>query len=509
MNDSNLQAVHQRYIDVSAAFRSAWTFHQFVQGLRKVFPDDGLPMYDADFQSVYGRLKEVSHHLNELGAGEAASQLGEVESDLEALEATLLESDRAISPARLRQFFQRVRNYDDEILSQLVKFYLFGHGPGAAWPIDRIDKADFLVTKLCEDYQEETDTYALRDAAELRELSAGLWSALGMVEPDSSEIASSVAELEDVRAAIRGVESIDTLSELGLVQRLRELKHSFGSTYFHPRVLTAIVESNLAAKNRVQEMYRREEERIVAEYQQVFDLEREAPLDGTMQTELDQFRKEVERFEKQLQGANIRLEEVSRLRRRVRDLVPRLQQGAAAVGPVFVPADLDAEGGGPSSGTHESPEYAFVGATYERIVAVLEGTNPSHDPKKVTLDPEVFGFGLEKREVIAYRRLVGQAPCQRHTETLILRAAALRVQLEDLAQEIKGILDDTAVTRDAPVFSSAREATRIADLVVHRFTHQIEQVLMDGDVAEAQALQLVKMRLMRTYSGLWLLIYRP
>ena len=76
----------------------------------------------------------------------------------------------------------------------------------------------------------------------------------------------------------------------GLVARYREIKHGLGNLFFEPELALAIQEANLALKARIQKLYGQEERRIVAEYQRVFELEREVPLDGDLDGELSQFR---------------------------------------------------------------------------------------------------------------------------------------------------------------------------------------------------------------------------
>jgi hypothetical protein len=58
------------------------------------------------------------------------------------------------------------------------------------------------------------------------------------------------------------------------------------------------------------------------------------------------------------------------------------------------------------------------------------------------------------------------------------------------------------------VFARAGQTTRLADRYVRRFSHFIDQAVQEGDVAEAQVLQVLRMRLIRDYSGLWLLVNR-
>jgi hypothetical protein len=143
------------------------------------------------------------------------------------------------------------------------------------------------------------------------------------------------------------------------------------------------------------------------------------------------------------------------------------------------------------------------------MVEVLEGTDREAPPKSVTVLREVFPLRLEAREVTAYRRLSSNRPVDRELEQFVLESAALRQRINEEAEEIMGLLDESAVTRDAPVFSRARQTNRLADSFVQRFQHFMDQAIQDGNFAEAQGLQLLRMRLIRDFSGLWLLVNRP
>ena len=190
MSTQDLSRVHRRYVVVSSTFKSAWTFHQFVQGLRKVFPELAAGGYPADFQGIYGELKLVSESLSETTVDVAAMQLDQVERRLQPLVEVLFEVDEQVSPGQLRQFFQRVKNFDANILTQLVKFYLHGKGE-EDWHLDRLDKADFLSTKVAEEYNDSRGAYVLCDRTKLRELAQGFWAALA-VHPIADHEADAV-----------------------------------------------------------------------------------------------------------------------------------------------------------------------------------------------------------------------------------------------------------------------------------------------------------------------------
>ena len=142
---------------------------------------------------------------------------------------------------------------------------------------------------------------------------------------------------------------------------------------------------------------------------------------------------------------------------------------------------------------------------------VLEGTRTADSARAVTVSREVFPLRLEAREVSAYRRLTGAEPLDnrpgatRSLEQFLMESAALRILINEQAEAIMGILDDSSTQRDGPLFERARNTSRAADGFVRRFSSLIDQAVQDSSLIEAQTLQVLRMRLIRDYSGLWLL----
>ena len=514
----DLNRVHRRYIRVSNHFKSAWTFHQFLQGLQKVFADGNVRSYPADFQPVYNDLKSAAQTLTETTTEQVSRQLDSIEHRLAPICQGLLHADDEIAPSLLRQFFQRVKNYDENILGQLVKFYLFSQ-TSRSWNLQRLDKVDFLATKFAEEYHESRDAFVLRDHAALREALAAFRASLDFEPTSELEIETICGNLQVFKRESTTVQSIDELHQSQLVQRYRDAKHGLGSRFFEPRVLMTILEVNLQVKNQIHQLYRRDEQRIIAEYQQVFELERDVPVDVVLSSELAEFKVAVERFENQLQGENLKLQDLVELRRKVRDLLPKLKpEQDTQPTPIVKPRELREAAAetaaAPVAAARGSlvPEPgeldAYVEEFFQRIVRALDDTNPTLDPKRVVLQPEIFGLNLGPREVVAYRRLFGGGTCDRGLETFILQAAGLRARIEHEVDEIKGILDDSAITREAPVYKVARVTCQKSDWLLRRFEHYIEIYLLEGDAKEARELQVLRMRLMRGYSGLWLMVHR-
>jgi hypothetical protein len=511
---AELSALHRRYSDTSHRFRAAWTFHQFLQSLSKGAPqrEDTL---SGSFQTIYAELKEISQILNVQEGERVRAKLEQIDRRLGQLIETLEDEDNRVAPYYVRQFFRRVKTYDEKILTQLVKFYLYAQ-QGDSWPQERLDKIDFLLARLSEEEDDQTGEPRLRDHRRLSEIFQGLWQLLGAYPPSAEVLEGRRQDIEWVKSQVPQVESLDQLNDLGLIRRYRSIKHDLGNLYFEPGLLLLLQETNLALKGCVQSLYAREERRIVAEYQRVFELEREVSVDSDLDRELVQFRQEIEQFEQQLQSQELKLEDLAQIRQRVRALLPRLTAAGRGTEKAATPKAMPMDSGdyivAAAEVASESPlaeQEELLGEYFRRLVGAMRDIDPELHPERVILRPEVFPFRLEPREVIAYRRLYGRSNHDRELEQFILEAAALRLRVNEEAQEISGILDETSVTGDSIVYARARWTARTADSYLWRFQHVLDEVVLSGSSNEARQIQLLRMRLMRDYAGLWLLAYRP
>ncbi len=499
MSVHDLQRLHGRYANLSNQFRSAWAFHQYLDSLRKIFAGGPPGELAASFQVVYGELKAISGRLGAADPGAIEDELDAVEQRLRALSAALVRQDSKVSPPQLRHFFQRVRNQDENILTQLVKFYVYSQG-SAEWDGDRLDKVDFLLTTLAQE-RDATGRFGLIERGRLREVATGLWNLQDGPETPDGLIEERVAELKALRAEATTSATLEELNERRLVPRFRELKHGLGRRLFQPRLLLEILETNLVFKNLVHQLYAVEERRITAEYQRLFDLEREAPVEPELARDLQRFRREVEVFERRLQADELKLSELASIRANVRSLSARLGRKAAEAEP---PAELDEEGE-PDAGS------ALLSDALERLKAILAGTDPDLPAARVAITSEVYPLHLEAREIEAFRRLADEAetPAHRELERTILEAAALRVALNDRVAGIKALLDETATTGEAPVFGHARRTLTLAASYLSRLAAAGERATVLGRTSEAQELLVLRMRLLRDYSGTWLLAIAP
>jgi len=174
MSEPGLSELHARYVALAGRFKAAWTFDQFLQGLRKLFPESSVTAIPTELTEVHRALRTVSEGLTGSASHTAAAALREAERMLKSTEMTLVAEDARVTPPLLRQFFEKVRSFDDQILAQMVRFYL-GVSREEGLSGDRLDKVDFLITKLSEETDPVTGSVGLRDRARLRPILEGFW----------------------------------------------------------------------------------------------------------------------------------------------------------------------------------------------------------------------------------------------------------------------------------------------------------------------------------------------
>jgi len=87
-----------------------------------------------------------------------------------------------------------------------------------------------------------------------------------------------------------------------------------------------------------------------------------------------------------------------------------------------------------------------------------------------------------------------------------LAASSLRHKVRLLVDDLHNMSGGSEAGGRIGVFEQAAGALRLGDLYLHRFSHFLEMLLADEDMPRVRELQILKMRLMREYSGLWLLV---
>lgn len=530
MSVQELSALHQRYVELSQRFRAAWVYHQFVQSRRKADGGEApASPHTPRFQALYGELKDASGKLTPGESAELPERFDAIGGEVAELLSVLLEEDSRVPPQALRQFFQKFRNYDDKILAQLTRFYLFACAD-SDWTPDRRDKVDFLLTRLGDELR-RADPLAAGGPDREREIFGSFWGLTGHEEPPDERVTGLVRALAEIREELASVESLDDFTGREALGNYREFKHNLGALLFHPRVLPEVLRTNVAFRDTVRRLYSAEEQRIAADYQRIFDLEREVPVDVQLDQELSLFRRQVEHFERRLENDEMRLDDLTELRERARSLMPRLREqhgrdwsplaaeegaepddGVAIAARATSAAALEAlEAGdepadeGDAAAPQPPPEIAEA---YRELLDALADSTLGTSAQNVVLTPELYPYRLEAREVVAYRRLRERdEPEDPVKERFLLEGAALRVALHGASERVETAADETLGDRHAAEVVAGRSLAALADAYLRRYDHLQEQALLAGRFTEARLLALLRIRLMRDYSELWLRVH--
>ena len=272
MRDQDVNPLGQRHLALSARFKAAWAFNQLLVGIHRMAEGADVGNRSATFQTLLGRLKQFSEGLHGATTGrdeQRSTELVGLEVEIDQLCEELIEQDEGVSPSQLRRFFIQVRSLDDRILIEVVRFYLEIQR-GRDWPRDRLDKVDFLLSRLAEriagpDLQS--------DRRRLDRVLQGLLSSAGPVQVSDKELEDLIEALQDLRSEVRWVKTFEELNESGMVALYRALKHDMAARIFHAKILPLVIEVNNAFRRKIDELRSHEEQRLMEDYQQVSQLQ--------------------------------------------------------------------------------------------------------------------------------------------------------------------------------------------------------------------------------------------
>ena len=122
------------------------------------------------------------------------------------------------------------------------------------------------------------------------------------------------------------------------------------------------------------------------------------------------------------------------------------------------------------------------------------------------MDARALSYRLEDREFMAFDRLSAAGECDLGVERFVLIGAALRHRINDEVNEIHSYRSRLG-SRETSASATTSGILRLGDWYLRQFSHFLENDLLAGRAVEARELQVLRMRLMRDYSGLWLVVH--
>jgi hypothetical protein len=150
----------------------------------------------------------------------------------------------------------------------------------------------------------------------------------------------------------------------------------------------------------------------------------------------------------------------------------------------------------------------LLGDTLRSVLAFLERTDWDDPPEVVAKLPDLNALRLEPREILAFRRLHSPESVHLELEQFLFEAAALRVRVTAQAEEMvaqRGGLDTDSDAESGA--ANGRVLCHLAGQFERRLDLFVQEAVQSGDAREASELQHLRMRLLREYAGLWLLVY--
>lgn len=515
MSVVEVTALHARYVRVSDRFKAMWTWHQFASGTFRALLQTALP-YDVDFPKVYDGIKTISSMLNVAQAERAAAELERIDADIGKLIQRLVAADDRIPASLLRRFFEKLKRQDDNIIHYLIKFYLYADAVEG----DRRDKLDFLFTRLGEDYLPERGEYISRESLEFRERVISLVSLLRVAAVPRDEVVRMIRAVRSMRDDILGAATFDELTDRGLLKSARTFKHRIGDFYFDPDVLLAIIELNIATKNRFLRLY--EGDRLVDEADRLLEhgsaIERNfGDSHPGLVEEIARFREYKERFDQLRAQSNLKHDAIASLKSSMSRILAELDSGTApTIEEIGEIEDL------PASFFDETRHVEAVRDRFGRddalleylvrIAAAIDLISAAQPLDEVAQLPCARELRLEEWEIAAYQKLFDRRPPDAAEDAeelwmLYLRAAALRIKVDEEATSLATALA-AGLQPDVDLLPRARRSLDTAKELDEQFGDLLQEAVYYTNPRILRQLYRSRFRLLRGFSGLWLIYDR-
>ena len=510
MVDREVNPVESRHIQLSSRFKAAWAFHQLLVGMDRMGAVEDFDNKSNEFQSLFSRLREFSDSSHDPIAGrrDLDPKLLVLEKEITVLIDELDLTDQRISPSGLRLFFQQIRSLDERILIEIVRFYIEIQKE-KDWQSDRLDKADYVLSRLAELI---AGPGLKGDRTRLNKVLAGISSTVEVDPLDDAELQQIREALNDQRSEVRWIKTFEELNESGRIELYRALKHQMGARIFYPTVLPLVVEVNSAFRTRIDELRDQAESRLVEEFQRLSQLHKTAGTpEDDVTGELDRLQARVEEFRSRVKESNIRLSELVDLSRDLDDIAERYESRFQSTEPQEkVGEGATSEQVPASTETRHAlaPNIEPLQPHWSEVFADLSSLGVEVAPEDSVNAAPVARYRLEVREIVAFRRLVGEEDADKVAEQFLLASAVLRWRVLQNVAEIRERVRSDSGSIPTDVIAGASETCRIADSYVKFFAHLIDQAVFDSDASSARVYQTLQIRLQRELTGLKILTQR-
>jgi len=532
MSTADLHSLNQRYIRLTDRCRSQWTFYQLLQGAFKHLRDVPCPI-EIDFPAQFARFRALAEELAHPETARVEAALDEVDEEIGRNARKLLRADADMPPSMLRRFFDSLRRQDEKAVLAIAKFYIDAGTAGD----DTVDKLDILLTRLAGLPREGGGTL-VRERHEIDRLVQPLLQHGNGPTLSDAELQHHLDAAGAIRAEAMAADSFGALAGGGALDRFRSLKRALGPGYLDPRLLPTLLEVTVAIKNRFRELWEDEEQQLLSDTNRVMEarrlLERHPELVNDELREMFEVLAEAQqRVERGRREEKVRRGDVVELRHTLDRILeqcdaalpglagePAASERRAPTVELFldeepVADEVEAAPLPPAAATGDgvlvAEEFAGDPLLHEylsKILFALELVGPERSAEEIAGAKEVAALRLQPWEVEAVQALsagrLDQDTVTGQRVRAVAQATALRIRLDEEAREIDR-LRKRGSDRLPELLDRATHSLQRAAELERRFQWFIEDALYRGATEPLGTLYRSRMRLLRAYSGLWLI----
>jgi len=521
MSAPGLQELNQRYVRLADRCRSQWTFYQYLQGLFKHLFNSSCPI-EIDFPALFSELRQLGASLGHPETGRTEKAIHTIDARLDGHSRKLLEVDAQIPPSLLRRFFDRLRNQDEKVLLAIIKFYLEDRSAAE----DTLDKLDILFTRLAEIPRGDKDSL-VRERHEIERLVAPLLQLRPPSRTSDQDVEVLLHALAELKSEALSCRTFTELVSGGALDRFRTLKRRLGETMLHPRLLPVLLETTVSIKNRFRTLWEDEETALLADTNKVKELEKQLSGHPEMATPdlremLEVFASAQQRYTEGKQTENLRREDALKLRvalNRILEQFDVTQLSPATTPPPASQPSRDAAGGPPAGPAALQGHGAasllsslqadgLLQEYVSKVLFALELVGDDRPAAEAVRAKELATLRLEACEVEAFRSLLdtdaNPVSLSHERARLLVQAAALRIRMDDEAREIDR-LEKRGSEHLSETLERASQSLQRASEIERRFGWLVDDALYRGETEFLELLYRCRFRLLRAYSGLWLI----
>ncbi|MEJ5166539.1 MAG: hypothetical protein WHV67_05885 [Thermoanaerobaculia bacterium] len=471
-----IQKCHQRYLLMSDQFKSIWTLNQVLGGIYKHFLNQEVP-YKLDFRALYNQIRGLPQMFSGFPGMQIEGYISKLEEEIQNFFNIVEEADSKISPSSFRRFFETYKNEEEEdkILLQLIKFYIH---------LQRInddirDKLDFLITRVASIYSPSEGRFILKDREYLKELFYKLM-AIGKLPPvDQRQKEDYLILLQELRREVIDCKTLEDFVLSGVLKAIRSLKNKMDIAFLHPDILVKVAELNITTKNRYIEIYKKEEESLLEETTRIKSLKHQLEEgDSKLQKDL----KRIEEIEQLLQEAkekgDVKLEIIAQYKNTIKGVLSKLD------------ADFTFE-------QVQAPEE-------EQKILETKEENEEDILNKI-LQQTTFPLENYEKEALKSFEVLKNLSYLKDQEKLILKGLCIRFEIEKILDKLISAYKGETVLPEE-IKEKVKNLISKGETLEKDFQYAIEDCLFQGKERDANLYLKGKYRLLRSLSGVWLLL---